>query len=131
MALLNVTQVATRLVEATKGNIFFTADRDYWVKSIRIIKSGDSAATEIMVEKLNDGDVAGAGTDLLAAAQDLSTTPDNRKVYDQTLTPTLAERQILAGQSLGTNTVGVTNTVVGEVLIQVTLASTSDAAKVG
>lgn len=130
--LANIVHVNTRVVQATGNNIFFTADRDYWVKSIDIVKSADSAATSIGVEVLDDGEAADAGVDLMnPAVQDLGATPDNRTRLAQVLTATLSNRKISAGQHLGTYTTGATNTIVGEVYIRVTLATTSDAANVG
>ena len=101
--------------------VFFIANRAYEVTAIQENHSTlgtDGSAVSLQVTKDVDGEAPGAGKNLLTTAFSLKTTVDTTQ--SGTLTATLADRKLAAGNRLAVDFAGVLTAVAG-VAVTVTL----------
>lgn len=100
---------------------FFIADAPYEVTEVieRHEQAGtDAGAVTLMVKKVPDGTAPAAGDDVLGSGLDLKATADTNQAG--TLTTTLADKKLVAGDSLSLVPTGVLTNLLG-VSVRVTL----------
>ena len=101
--------------------VFFIANRSYYVKTVRAIHStagSDSSDVEFQLTKDTSTGAPGSGVDVLAAAVDLKATANT--VQAPTLSTTEADRKLSAGDRLAIAFTGTLTAVAG-LVVTVTL----------
>ena len=98
----------------------FVADADYELAGVRIVPTvagTDAGAVSADVVKASGTTAVGSGTTMLTSTLDLKGTANT--LVTRTLTATLANRRLAAGERIGINFTGVLTAAVG--LIQLNL----------